>query len=129
MDFTRSSQKGWSLIRKLGGAAKLSNSKPKINADRTARKLIQSSKAPSKKMFTKQIILTYRQLRRSTPMDSELSNPFSIEDVHEKWQIKRFRCNIPRISDIKWLSNEIMIIKIFHQCPVNEYFTITIQKD
>lgn len=70
------------MIRKLGDASRLSNSKPKIIADRIARKVIQSPKAPSKKLFTKQIIRAYRDLRRRTPNDSELSRTFSIKDIN-----------------------------------------------
>lgn len=33
MDYTHSSRKGWSLIRKLGGASKLNNCRPNISVD------------------------------------------------------------------------------------------------
>ncbi len=82
MNLTHSSRKGWSLIRKLGGASKLNNPKPKINPDRIARKVVHSSKAPSKKLFSKQIIRAYHELRRRTPKDNELSSTFSIDDIN-----------------------------------------------
>lgn len=82
INLTHSSRKGWSLIRKFGGATKLTSAKPKINADRIARRVIQSSKAPSKKLFSKRIIRAYRNLRRTTPADSELSRSFSADDVN-----------------------------------------------
>lgn len=82
IDLTRSSRKGWSLIRKLGGASKLNNQKPEINADRIARRVVRNSKDPSRKFFTSQIIRAYRRLRRNIATDSELTRPFSVDDVN-----------------------------------------------
>lgn len=53
IDLSRSSRKGWATIRKLGGASKLSRTKSKMNADQVARRLVQSSKAPSDKRFSR----------------------------------------------------------------------------
>lgn len=67
INMTKSSRKGWSIIRKLGGASKLCKKKPKINADRIARRVVRSSKAPPKKYFTKKVTQTYRMIRKGTP--------------------------------------------------------------
>lgn len=82
LDLTRPSRKGWALIRKLGGVSKLNIAKPKINVDRMARKIIRSSKVPPNKQFTKDILKAYRELRKATPTENELSRPFSVEDVN-----------------------------------------------
>lgn len=82
IDLKRSSRQGWSLIRKLGGASKINKTKPKITADRIARRVVQSSKAPSNKVFSNKIIRAYRELRKKTPMDSELSAPFTVDDIN-----------------------------------------------
>lgn len=82
IDLTRSSRQGWATIRKLGGASKLCRKKPKINPDRIARKIFQSSKAPADKKFTRQIIRKYRQLRKSTVRNSVFSRPFTLDDVN-----------------------------------------------
>lgn len=83
INLTHSSRKGWALIRKLGGASKLNNRKPKVNADRIARRVVQSSKAPSKKIFSNKITQAYRELRKTTPNHSELSRHFSLEDINQ----------------------------------------------
>lgn len=55
---------------------------PKMNPDRIARRVIQSSKAPSNKIFSNKISRAYRALRKITPNDSVLTTDFSVEDVN-----------------------------------------------
>lgn len=83
IDMKRSSRKGWSLLRKLGGAPKLFRKKPEISANRIAPKLVQTSKAPADKNFTSRITRKYRIARKRTPKSSEISRPFSPAEVKE----------------------------------------------
>lgn len=58
------------------------STKPKMNPDRIARRVTQSSKAPSNKIFSSKISRAYRALRKITPNDSEFARAFSVEDVN-----------------------------------------------
>lgn len=78
----QSSRKGWAVIRKLGAASKLCRRKPKINADRIARRIVRSSKAPSKKYFTKKVIQAYHLIRKSASTIDSISGAFSSEDIN-----------------------------------------------
>ena len=81
INMAHSSRKGWAVIRKLGAASKLCRSKPKINADRIARRVVRSSKAPSKKYFTRKIIQAYQSIQKNTATVESISGAFSAEDV------------------------------------------------
>lgn len=70
-------------IRKLGGASKLHRAKSKMNADRVARRLVQSSKAPPDKRFSRTINRLYHILRRRTRTNEDLSRPFLLEDIND----------------------------------------------
>lgn len=83
IDFSHSSRKGWSLIRKLGGASKLTKKSSEMNADRVARRLVQSSKAPADKQFLRKVIRMYKALRSKTPRQTNVSRPFTIVDIND----------------------------------------------
>lgn len=82
IDLTRSSRKGWALIRKLGGSSKLTRNKPRINADRIARRIVRSSKAPSNRTFSRKINSAYKGIRKATPSSSEYSSQITAEEVN-----------------------------------------------
>lgn len=83
IDMRRSSRKAWSLIRKLGGASKQTNRKPRMSANRIARRVVRMSKAPANKNFTSRITKKYRELRKRTPKTGNLSRSFSVNEVNE----------------------------------------------
>lgn len=83
IDLSHSSRQGWSLIRKLGGASKLMKTSSAMNADRVARRLVQSSKAPADKQFSRRVNRMYKALRKTTPRYSDISRQFSIVDIND----------------------------------------------
>lgn len=74
MDFSKSSRNAWSLLRRLRGAAKRTNTKSKIKVDLIAQK------APSDKAFTREIRKKYRRLRRGK---AHLSRPFTLGEIDQ----------------------------------------------
>ena len=74
MNFTRSSRKSWSLLRRLGAA------------QRPPSKLHQVAKAPTDKKFEKQIRNTWRQAYRSrTPDDAQVTiSAADIQAAHSR---------------------------------------------
>ena len=81
LDFARSSIQAWSLLRRLGGASQLPGARSSIRPDLIARRIVNSSKAPADKPFTRKILRDYHQLRKYTLDDTELSCPFTAEEV------------------------------------------------
>lgn len=82
LNMTHSSRKGWAVIRKLGAASKLCKRKPKINPDRIARRVVRSSKVPSKKHFTRKVMQAYQLIRKRTSTVDAISGAFTVEDVN-----------------------------------------------
>lgn len=82
IDMKRSSRKGWALIRKLGGASKIIRKKPEISANRIARKLVQTSKAPYDKNFLSRITKKYRDAWKTTPKRTVITRAFSVNEVN-----------------------------------------------
>ena len=81
LDFSTSSRKAWSLLRCLGGASKSLTGLFKIYPDLVARRIVASSKVASDKPFKRDILKKYRRLRRRARVDTELTQPFTAEEV------------------------------------------------
>lgn len=81
INMTRSIRKGWALIRKLGGASKQFQKKPKMSTDRIDRRVVQTSKVSSDE-FTSLITRKYRVACKRIPKSCVLSRPFSVDEVN-----------------------------------------------
>lgn len=81
LDFSKSGRKAWSLLRRLGGATRQSQSKARIKPDLIAQKIVRTSKVKEDKKFTRKINKQYHRLRKRTRVNSDLSRPFTLEEV------------------------------------------------
>ena len=81
MDFTRSSRKSWSLIRRLGAAQNPpKKNHPPVRANAVAAHLIQVAKAPSDKKFERRIRDQRRQFLHHAP-DKSSPPAFTTSDI------------------------------------------------
>ena len=81
MDFTRSSRKSWSLIRRLGAAQRPPRmNHPPVKANAVAAHLVKVAKAPSDKKFERRVRDQWRSFRRQAP-DKSLPPDFSTAEL------------------------------------------------
>ena len=81
MDFTHSSRKSWSLIRRLGAAQNPpKKNHPPVRANAVASHLIQVAKAPADKKFERRIRDQRRHFLRHAP-DKSSPSPFTTSDI------------------------------------------------
>jgi len=81
MDFTRSSRKSWSLIRRLGAAQRPPRmNHPPVKANAVAAHLVKVAKAPSDKKFERRVRDQWRSFRRQAP-DKTLPPDFSTTEL------------------------------------------------
>lgn len=80
-DFTHSSRKAWSLLRKLGSSTPLIETKTQVKPDEIAIRIVETSKAPNDKKNKNKIIDKLNKLKKETPEDSELSQPITIDEI------------------------------------------------
>lgn len=81
MDFTHSSRKSWSLLRKLGGAPQHEQKTPKIQPDDIAKRMQSITKAAATdKVFAKKIRQCNINLNSLEEID-EFSQPFTMREL------------------------------------------------
>lgn len=82
IDMTKSSRKGWAVIRKLGAANRLNHRGQTIKAEKIANRIVHTSKAPTDVKFSKKIHRKYRTARRLSPRFSHLSRAFTLDEIN-----------------------------------------------
>ena len=81
LNFTHSSRKSWSLLRRLGASQRPPrSSRPLVSPNAVAAHLIQVTKAPVEKTFEKQTCDGWRQQCRNRMSDAE-PDPISEADI------------------------------------------------
>lgn len=83
LDFTRSSRKAWSLLRKLGESTPVVKSIPQITPDQIASHIATTSRVPGDKKHTKHIRCQLHALKSTAPCASSYSRPFTPLEVQE----------------------------------------------
>lgn len=83
MNFTHSSRKAWSVIRRLGAANAKSNGKASISADNVASRLVQLTKVNMEKNVMTKIRHKLKSKRKKLSHNSEVSNPFTTDEIVE----------------------------------------------
>lgn len=81
MDFTKSSRKAWSQIRKLGTGEKKFADKSNIDPNLIADRIVNVSRVESHKEHSKTIMLNLKHLKRNSPTSSEYSRRFTTDDI------------------------------------------------
>lgn len=82
MNFTHSSRKAWSLLRKLGSATTPRNSRTKVNPNLIASKVLNSSKAPLRKNRIKNMKRKVRCQKKQLQENDTFSSPFTMDDLN-----------------------------------------------
>lgn len=90
MNFTHSSRKAWSLIRKLNSSSMPQKHHTPINVESIANHLVSTSKTIVNKKFSKQIKAKLHQTKRDTQRHALYSQPFTISEVEEA--LNNVRC-------------------------------------
>jgi Reverse transcriptase (RNA-dependent DNA polymerase)/Endonuclease-reverse transcriptase len=81
-NFIHSSRKAWTLMRKLGTDLSSSPpSRPTINANQIATRLLKVSKVPMDRDFVRSTKRDLRQMRRGLPVDPSLSADFTEDEL------------------------------------------------
>lgn len=75
MDFTKTSRKPWSILRKLGAANDNKKLPPTINPNKIAARIVTVSRMPADKQFTRDIKKQMLTTRKSLPQDSQHAHP------------------------------------------------------
>lgn len=81
IDFTHASTKAWCLLRKLGGSNSIVETKPKINANLIANRIVDVSRVTPDKHHTRKIKKAFKTLRATSHPSTELSRPFSSSEL------------------------------------------------
>lgn len=77
LDFKTSSRKAWSVLRKLGEGGKIGNSNQPIPPNKIATHIVQTSRTPGDKTYTRKVKSDLRTLKRSIAQDNTPVNPFT----------------------------------------------------
>ncbi|KAI5756023.1 hypothetical protein M8J77_021438 [Diaphorina citri] len=83
MNFTHSSRKAWSVIRKLGGANRPNSKTVNIHPDKIAKRIVQVSKSEPDKEISRKVQQELKELRRTTDPNSTVSGAFSEDEINE----------------------------------------------
>ena len=80
MDFTRSSRQAWRLLKRLDEGGRQHQGTP-MDPDRIAQNIIQRGSHVTKYQFETYIRKKYQDLLNSSPKNSDLSSPFTVEEI------------------------------------------------
>ena len=81
LDFTHSSRKAWTLIRKLGCDPTIETKHPTVNPNTIATRLLQASKITEKDEWTRSVRKTLRKEASALKPNNQFANPFSINEL------------------------------------------------
>lgn len=82
MDFRKSSRKAWSILRKLDANSMPIVNKPNIVPKVIARRIVEMSRAPSDKSFSRNIRHELRTMKQIAPPNSQYSQPFNESEIN-----------------------------------------------
>lgn len=83
LDFKISSRKAWSLLRKLGGDHKTTNTDKKLSANKIATHIVSVSRTPKDRDHATQVKHKLTKLKTSCEGLTDFSGPFTIDDIKE----------------------------------------------
>ena len=81
LDFTHSSRRAWSLLRKLGGATHSKRQQPKVTANEVAHQLLLNGSVKKDRKQAKHIQKQQRAALSDCPETSNLSQAFTTDEI------------------------------------------------
>ena len=81
LDFTHSSRRAWSLLRKLGGATHSKRQQPKVTANEVAHQLLLNGSVKKDRKQAKHIQKQQREAQSDCPETSNLSQAFTTDEI------------------------------------------------
>ena len=81
LDFTHSSRRAWSLLRKLGGATHSKRQQPKVTANEVAHQLLLNGSVKKDRKQAKHILKQQREALSDCPETSNLSQAFPTDEI------------------------------------------------
>lgn len=82
IDFTHSSRKAWSVLRKLGSSGQKRSPKASVKSNQIASRLISNSKVPVGKKRSRQVCKDYREKVRSMENDANYSSDWTLNELN-----------------------------------------------
>jgi hypothetical protein len=76
-NFQHSSRKAWRLLRRLGSDGEPSNQKKNISPNQIANHIVETSRAPADKQFSKSVRRKFLQAKKASPNQSAHATPFT----------------------------------------------------
>ena len=94
MNFTKSSRKSWSVIRRLVAAQNPPRTcHPPVKADAVASHLLQVARAPVNKKHKRRVQVEWRYFLRHAP-DKSLPPAFTVDEIYQALQnMKSWHCS------------------------------------
>ena len=81
LDFTHSSRRAWSLLRKLGGATHSKRQQPEVTANEVAHQLLLNGSVKKDRKQAKHILKQQREALSDCPETSNLSQAFTTDEI------------------------------------------------
>ncbi|XP_072389305.1 uncharacterized protein [Diabrotica undecimpunctata] len=82
LDFSKSSRKAWSLLRKLGSSRYTTRDKVPIVPNRVASHIVATSRAPRDRDHTTKVKQELKILKSECPLTSQYSEAFTLEEIN-----------------------------------------------